>query len=147
MSKEDSLLSAVGSGDLCEVRRLLEQDRYLVSCTDTDGMSPLHWACWEGHLEMVRMLISEFGADRNAGDLYNNTSAQVAAFNGKGVIPCQINKQNAFAFQIFTKLGGLVPSVKLLHHTYFGRLKVYGFGVIGYSIFQHFGDPAPCFWL
>ena len=64
-----------------------------------------------------------------------------------GVIPCQINKQTAFAFQISTKHGRLVPSMKLLHHTYFGCVKVYGFGVIVHSILQHYGHPAPRFWL
>ena len=64
-----------------------------------------------------------------------------------GVIPCQINKQNAFAFQISTKLGRLVPSMKLFHHICFGRGKVYGFGVISNSIFQHFGHPTLHFCL
>ena len=59
------------------------------------------------------------------------------------VIPCQINKQNAFTFQISTKLGRLVPSGKLLNHTYFGCVKLYGFGVISHSFFQHFGHLAP----
>ena len=89
MSKEDSLLSVVKSGDLCEVRRLLEQDRYLVSCTDTN----LHWACWEGHLEMVRMLILEFGADRNARNLYNSTPVHVAALNGKEEVVLTLIKE------------------------------------------------------
>ena len=51
MSKEDSLLSAVKSGDVDEVRRFLEQDRYPVNCTE---LTPLHWACEEGKLEMVK---------------------------------------------------------------------------------------------
>ena len=59
------------------------------------------------------------------------------------VIPCQINKQNAFASQISTKLGGLVPSMKLFSHAYFGCVKLYGFGNIGPTIFQLFWYPAP----
>ena len=51
------------------------------------------------------------------------------------VIPCQINKQNAFASQISTKLGGLIPSMKLFNHAYFGRVKLYGFGNIGPTFF------------
>ena len=51
------------------------------------------------------------------------------------VIPCQINKQNVFASQISTKLGGLVPSMKLFNHAYFGRVKLYGFGNIGPTFF------------
>ena len=54
---------------------------------------------------------------------------------GRRVIPCQINKQNAFASQISTKLGGLVPSMKLFNHAYFGHVKLYGFGNIGPTFF------------
>ena len=63
--------------------------------------------------------------------------------NDRRVIPCQINKQNAFAFQISTKLGRLVPSGKLLNHAYFGCVKLDGFGIISHSFFQHFGHLAP----
>ena len=42
---------------------------------------------------------------------------------------------NAFASQISTKLGGLVPSMKLFNHAYSGRVKLYGFGNIGPTIF------------
>ena len=42
---------------------------------------------------------------------------------------------NAFASQISTKLGGLVPSMKLFNHAYCGRVKLYGFGNIGPTIF------------
>ena len=91
MSKEDSLLSAVISGDLYAS---LEQDRYLVSCTDTTyGTTPLHWACQKGHSQMVRMLISEFEADRNARDLYNNTPVHVAALNGKEEVVLTLIKE------------------------------------------------------
>ena len=68
-------------------------------------------------------------------------SEQKKICSSVGVIPCQINKQNAFAFQISTKLGRLVPSGKLLNHFYFGCVKLYGFGIISHSFFQHFG---PC---
>ena len=83
MSKEDSLLSVVKSGDVDEVRRFLEQDRYLVNCTDTDGLTPLHWACGEGNLEMIKMLISKFGADSDARTLNNITPLHAAAVKGK----------------------------------------------------------------
>ena len=50
-----------------------------------------------------------------------------------------MNKQNAFVFQISTKFGGLVPSVMLLSHTYFGCMKFYGFGIVSHTFFQ-----SPC---
>ena len=64
MSREKaSLLLAAKSGDVDEVRRLLERDRYIVNCTNTDGWTPLHFACQNGDLRMIRMLVSEFNAD------------------------------------------------------------------------------------
>ena len=32
------------------------------------GRTPLHWAAEEGHVEVVRMLVTEFGADAHAKD-------------------------------------------------------------------------------
>ena len=93
MNKEDSLLSAIKSGDVDEVRGLLEQDRYLVNCTDTDGLTPLHYACGKGNLEMVRMLISEFGADSNARALNNITPIRTAAVNGKEEVTLTLIKE------------------------------------------------------
>ena len=93
--------------------------------------------------------IHDAEASKRAGSKKRESCAYMYVYCNidKWVIQCQINKQNAFAFQISTKLGRLVPSMKLLHHTYFGRVKVYGFGVIVHSIFQHFGHPAQHFWL
>ena len=81
INEEDSLLRAVELGDVDEVRRLLQQDRSLVNCTSWDA--PLNYACEKGHLEMVRMLISEFGADRNAEGWFGGPPICSAARNGK----------------------------------------------------------------
>ena len=56
---------AASSGDLEEVRKLLEAGSHHVNCVDRDGWTPLHWAAVKGHLGVVRMLLSEFGADVN----------------------------------------------------------------------------------
>ena len=55
------LLLAAKSGDVDEVRRLLNEGRYegryTVNCTDSDGWTPLHFACQNGDLRMIRMLV------------------------------------------------------------------------------------------
>jgi ankyrin repeat protein len=50
-----------------------------------DGASALHLAAWEGHTEMVRLLLAQ-GADRNQIDPnYHGTAAGWASHNGKSV--------------------------------------------------------------
>ena len=79
---EYPLYHAAMSGDLDKARELLETGKYYVNIT-TYGTTLLHCACGGGHLDMVRMLISEFKADMNIVASYNNTPLHVAAFNGK----------------------------------------------------------------
>ena len=65
-----SLCAAAQAGKVGEVRETLalESGRYDVNGTDSEGWTPLHYACSEGHLGMVRMLIAEFKADVNCTD-------------------------------------------------------------------------------
>ena len=48
--------------DLTVVRILLENHEYNIDCTDSNGQTPLHYACAAGHLKMVRVLVAEFNA-------------------------------------------------------------------------------------
>ena len=76
--------SAVRSGDVEKVRAVLNNDsKCIINCTDTSGLTPLHYACMEGNLYMVRALILEFKADINALNCENNTPLHVAALGGK----------------------------------------------------------------
>ena len=81
------LLYAAKSGDLDKARELLEIGKYNVNDTGAGGYytkeTPLHSACRGGHLDMVRMLISEFKADMNIVDEFENTPLHVAAWYGK----------------------------------------------------------------
>ena len=75
---------AAWSGDLYKVRELLETGKYNVN--KAGGIyrdTPLHSACRGGHLDMVRMLISEFKADMNIVNRYNKTLLHEAAEYGK----------------------------------------------------------------
>ena len=74
------------SGDLDKARKLLETGEYDVNSRDYgayDRETPLHCACRGGHLDMVRMLISEFKVDMNIVNGFNNTPLHVAAIYGK----------------------------------------------------------------
>ena len=46
-----------------KARELLKHGRYDVNCRDDIGWTQLHEACSGGHVDMARMLISEFQAD------------------------------------------------------------------------------------
>ena len=79
-----SLHRAAMSGDLDKARELLETGKYNVN--NTEGYyreTPLHYACRGGHLDIVRMLISEFKADMNIVDILNRTPLHGAAEYGK----------------------------------------------------------------
>jgi ankyrin repeat protein len=46
-----------------------------------DGRTPLHFACKEGYLEVVKLLI-ELGADKEAKDKWNETPLHLACIEG-----------------------------------------------------------------
>ena len=65
LGKITLLHKAAASGDVDKVRELLEGGKYDVYCVDLLGRTPLHWAVDNGHMGVVRVLVSEFQADIN----------------------------------------------------------------------------------
>ena len=84
---------------------------------------------------LLKIVTSKLGLLVYWGSVQRISKFSSVAIKYLWVIPCQINKQNVIASQISTKLGGLVPSMKLFNHAYFGRVKLYGFGNIGPTFF------------
>ena len=98
-----ALHDAAGSGDLDKARELLETGKcYVNSTLGAYWQTPLHYACRGGHLDMVRMLISEFKANRNIVDTYKNTPLHEAAANGNEDVALALTNE----FSCYTNIRG-----------------------------------------
>ena len=75
------LHDAVRSGDVEKVREILESGKSSINCTDPIGWTPLHWACYKGHVDIVMVLVSEFKADTTIQTPYVNSPLITAAIN------------------------------------------------------------------
>lgn len=54
---EKAILNAAKDGEIEKVRKLLIKDFSLLECTDKDGYTPLHRACYGDHVEIVEYLL------------------------------------------------------------------------------------------
>ena len=89
------LCDAAKSGDVDKVRTILKrgkgaQNRY----ADLDGYTPLHWACETGHLNVVKVLLSEFKASTVIQTAYGDTPLTLAARHGHDNIVCAMVSYN-----------------------------------------------------
>ncbi|HLY60718.1 MAG TPA: ankyrin repeat domain-containing protein [Terriglobia bacterium] len=67
MSDLDNLIAAVGQGNMEQANAILDADNGLVNQKDASGATPIHYAAFNGHRDMVRLLV-ERGADVNSID-------------------------------------------------------------------------------
>ena len=75
MSDTVQFFEAVGRGDIATVENMLKADPSLASAFDSDGATPLHYATFNAHREVVEILLKA-GADINARDkIYSATPA------------------------------------------------------------------------
>lgn len=75
--KNAALMEAAKEGKLKEVEVLLETGAH-VKATDKDGWTPLMWASWGCHPELVKLLVNN-GADLNARDKKGQTALSSTA--------------------------------------------------------------------
>ena len=75
------LVSAAGSGDLAEVKRLVVDCGIDPNIQDDIGDTPLHYAAEHGHLDVVKLLL-EHGADPNIQNNSGKTPLHYAALDG-----------------------------------------------------------------
>ena len=115
------LHGAAMSGDVDEVRELLQSDEYVVNCVDGDGWTPLHEAANWGHLDVVWVLVSEFRADVNACDDKGYTPLHKAASRGHlGVVivlsefKADVNARTNSDYTPLHKAGGHLDVVRVL---------------------------------
>ncbi|KAL1499048.1 hypothetical protein AB1Y20_013564 [Prymnesium parvum] len=78
-----ALCAAAYIGDLPALRSLAERasgaaGAMSINCADYDGRTALHLGASEGRLEVVQMLVSEFGASPNVEDRWGGTPMQDA---------------------------------------------------------------------
>ncbi|KAA3672231.1 uncharacterized protein DEA37_0013901 [Paragonimus westermani] len=81
---------AVTRGDFEQVKLQLSTDRTLINCRK-DGLTPLHQACFHGHIDIVEYLLKN-GADINARDTNQGyTTLMFAAIRGNHRVTTLIN--------------------------------------------------------
>ena len=78
---EDSIHIAAERGDLSVLEYLLDAYPSTVNMRDENGRTALHYASYNGHLDAVKLLVSE-GANINARGKHGGTPVYLAGYKG-----------------------------------------------------------------
>ena len=105
---------ACNAGNLDRVKQILKEDSTQLQAGDVNGHSPLHRACYSGHLELAQWLLDQ-GADANATSTSGSTPLHGAAFHGHTDVVrllihanADVNIANAFGWiPVLSAAGGL----------------------------------------
>ena len=73
--------ATIEDGDLAALKRLIASGK--VSVNGEGDEWPLHSAAWHGHLDMVRYLVEEAGADPRLRDDRGSSFLELAACSGR----------------------------------------------------------------
>ncbi|CAK1546423.1 unnamed protein product [Leptosia nina] len=97
-----------------------------VHCCDTEGRTPLHVSAWQGHTEMVNLLIKVGGAEVDGRDRCARTALHAAAWRGRtaalkallkhGASPAAVCTQGATPLGIAAQEGHEECVLWLLQH-------------------------------
>ena len=82
------IIRTAKNGDVATVRRLLAQDKSLITARDREGSTPLHCAAWKGQVEVARILL-DAGApinDHNQNGHYGTTPLHAAAHGNQRAV-------------------------------------------------------------
>eukprot|EP01112_Ceratiomyxa_fruticulosa_P011898 TRINITY_DN3274_c0_g3_i1.p1 TRINITY_DN3274_c0_g3~~TRINITY_DN3274_c0_g3_i1.p1 ORF type:complete len:607 (+),score=113.71 TRINITY_DN3274_c0_g3_i1:134-1954(+) len=102
------LISAAAKGDLHTIKHLIEQEGVNPNEGDYDGRTALHLASEEGHLDIVKYLISK-GVNLNAHDRWGSTPLRGAiSYNRREI--CNLLKDSGATFKV-------APSKMVLPHS------------------------------
>jgi ankyrin repeat protein len=81
------VFAAAAMGETAACREFIQGDEVLLQMANSDGWTPLHLACFFGHLETVEMLL-EMGADvmaRSANAMHNTALHAAAASRSQDI--------------------------------------------------------------
>jgi ankyrin repeat protein len=94
---EKEFYRAVKAGDVVAVRTYLAQDPKLVHARDADQSTPLHWAAWKGHPEIIDALL-DAGADiqaHNENGHWGTTPLHAAAHGNRNSAAAALIRRGA----------------------------------------------------
>ncbi len=87
-----TLIDACKNGDIKQVKALLEKS--YPNSRDNNGCAPLHFACYNGHIEVVRTLLLKNDIDINIADNDGSTPLHYACKLGHGeMVKLLLNKK------------------------------------------------------
>lgn len=102
-----TIFAAAEAGDTNAVQTILAKDSHLAFATNTFGSTPLHYAAMNGHLGVVKLLLTN-GAVLDVKDKSGATPLWLAAANGRlNVVEFLMSK--GASIQTRNKVAGLTP--------------------------------------
>ncbi|SOV78043.1 acyl-CoA-binding protein, putative [Plasmodium sp. gorilla clade G3] len=78
----DILCQHVVMGDLANIKKNLKRNPSLINKKNSSGLTPLHYACDRGYIDIVKYLVHQ-GANINVEDSYGDTPLHMAAYSEK----------------------------------------------------------------